>query len=86
MFLEAQAALLPGSMAQGVEEEVEGNADAKTGVEPGEGKGGAPPIQPLPHILPLPLGRCLPRATSPLWATASEAPNKAKNQGYLADG
>ena len=30
------------------------------GVEPGEGKGGAPPIQPLPHILPLPLGRCTP--------------------------
>lgn len=60
MFLEAQAALLPGSMAQGVEEEAEGDADAKTGVEPGEGKGGAPPIQPLPHILPLPLGRCTP--------------------------
>lgn len=59
MFLEAQAALLPGSMAHGVEEEAEGNADAaelmpRRGSSQGRGKEGAP------HIPPLPLGRCTP--------------------------
>lgn len=65
MFLEAQAVLLPGSVAQGVEEEAEGNADAadlmpRRGSSQGRGKEGVPPIPPLPHIPPLPLGRCTP--------------------------